>query len=387
MAGPVDEVESIEVIDDRTLIFHFYEPYAAWQELMWMGICSKRYYDRVGPDKFRKHPVGSGVYKFVSRRIGESIKLEVNRNYWDKKVSLPNFKYLEFVIVNDDQTRQAMLETGELDIVYDLLPHQLKRLKLNKRVKIKRCSNVPSMFALAGKVYADPIMRDRNFTHAVQCAINRQEIVDKIFMGEGYPLYMFASRSELGYDPEIKFEFNQEKAKEYLKKSSYKPGYPIMVTYTSGVPNAALVAAAVQQYMQAIGITTQIRQLEAGTEATYTRNRDPRIGAYVLYAWAGGRDPSTRLMLTLKNTSPYSSYDDRPRQKELNELVDAQAAELDVKRRLELLSRLHELMMEDGDSVSLYGLNMIYATSDRVGYSWTPEESFPINLDTIRVVK
>lgn len=387
MAGPVDDIESVEVVDDRTLIFHFFEPYAPWQELMWIGICSKKYYDRVGPDQFRKHPAGTGVFKFVSRKIGESVLMEVNRNYWDKKKALPNFRYLEFVTVPDDQTRQAMLETGELDIVNDLLPHQLKRLQANKRVKVKRCTNVPSMIGLGGRVYGDPIMKDRNFTHAVSHAINRQEIVDKIFLGEGYPLYLFASRSELGYDPKFKMEFNPKLAKEYLRKSTYKAGHPIMVTYSSGVPNSALVAAALQQYMKAIGVNAQIRQLEAGTEATYTRNRDPKIGAYVLYSWAGGRDPSTRLMLTLKSTSPYASYINRPRQKELNEAVDAQAGELDVKKRLKLLRKIHDLILEDGDGIILYGLNMIYATSDRVDFSWTPEEAILLNLDTVKLLK
>ena len=37
LAGPLDEIEEIEVVDDHTLIFHFYESYAPWEELMWLG--------------------------------------------------------------------------------------------------------------------------------------------------------------------------------------------------------------------------------------------------------------------------------------------------------------------------------------------------------------
>ena len=130
-------------------------------------------------------------------------------------------------------------------------------------------------------------------------AINRQEIVDKIFLGEGYPMYMFASRSELGYDPSIVYEFNPDRARELVKKSSYKPGTPIILTYTSAIPNAGLVAATIQNYMKDVGVTIKLQKLEAGLQATYARNRDPREGHMSMYAWAGGRDPSTRLLLTL----------------------------------------------------------------------------------------
>ncbi len=394
MAGPLDDIESIDVLDEQTLVFHFFEPYAAWQELMWIGIASKKYYDSVGPEKFRKNPVGSGVFKFVERKVGESVTLAVDQNYWDVKglkqtykADLPNFQYLQFVTVPDDQSRLAMLETGELDIVGEILPHQLKSLQKNKRVRIKRIDNVPSLFGLSHKTFADPILKDKNFCYAIRHAINRQEIVDKIYLGEGYPLYMYASKTELGYDPKIKFDFNPQKAKEYLKKSSYKPGYPVMLTYASDTPNAPLVSAAIQQYLQNIGITVKLRQLEGGTAATYSRNRDPRIGALLLYGWGGGRDPSTRLFLSIKSTSPYSSYPDRPRKEEVDALVDAQARELDVKKRAGLLKKIHEMMLEHPSGTNLYGLNMLYATSDRVEYNWTPQEAFIFNLHFVKVLK
>ncbi len=73
--------------------------------------------------------------------------------------------------------------------------------------------------------------------------------------GEGYPLYMYASKSELGYDPTFTYEFNPDKARKLLKQSSYKPGTPIIMSYTSAIPNAPLVAVTLQKYLADIGIT------------------------------------------------------------------------------------------------------------------------------------
>ncbi len=196
MGGPLDEIEEIEVLDDHTLIFRFYEPYAPWKDLLWIGITSEKYYEKAGRNKFRKHPLGSGPFRFVERSIGEYITLEANEQHPEA----PKFKRLKLWVVPDEITRLSMLETGELDLIEQVLPLNIKRLERNRQIKIKRESRVQSLSAIAGKPENYPILKDRKFAMAVQMGINRREIVDKIFYGEGYPLYQWVTKIELGYD-------------------------------------------------------------------------------------------------------------------------------------------------------------------------------------------
>ena len=77
-------------------------------------------------------------------------------------------------------------------------------------------------------------------------------------------MYMYASKSELGYDPDIFYDYNPEKAKKLLAESAYRPGDPITLTYTSLVPNSRMIAAMVQRYLMKIGMTVRLQQLEAG---------------------------------------------------------------------------------------------------------------------------
>ncbi|MBU2643312.1 ABC transporter substrate-binding protein [bacterium] len=384
MAAALDEIEEIEVLDDYNLIIHLYEPYAAWRELLWLGICSKKYYERVGRETFRKHPVGSGPFKFKERKSGEYVLMEA---FTEHPVWKTEFKYLKFMVVPDDVTRLALLETGELDLVSDILPHHVKRLKRNAHVVVKREASVPSLYGLAVKPDNYPVFKDPNVGLAMRYGVNRQEIVDRVFLGEGYPLYSYASKSELGYDPDLSFAYDPDKARQYLKKSIYKPGDPLLLTYTSAVPNARMIAAMLQRYLGQIGMTIKLQQLEAGVQATYTRNRDPREGHMTLYSWGGGRDPSTRLLLSVTSDSPYTSYSNRPRQKELDTLVKKQAREMDPVKRLELLKRVHAIMTEDAAGIILCGANMIYAHSDQIEYNWTPNESFTFNLHRVKIVK
>ena len=372
--------------------------------MLWIGICSKKYYEKVGPKKFGKHPVGSGPFRFVERKIGESITLETVPDFsWQESVpyvdpdtkeektklveTKVDFGTLMFLIVPDDVTRMAMLETGELDLISDILPHKIKRLEKNKQITIKRESTAPSLYALSSKPDNYPILKDADFVRSFNYAINRQEIVDKIFLGEGYPMYMFASRSELGYDPEIVYEFDPDGARKLVQKSSYKPGTPITLTYTSAIPNSQLVAAAIQDYMKDVGVAIKLQLLEAGLQATYARKRDPREGHLTLYAWAGGRDPSTRLLLTMPSNSIYNSWKTRKHQKLIDKLTYAQAQETDPEKRLAIINQIHELLREEPAGAILFGLNVIYAMQDRIEYSWLPMEAYLFYLNRIKVVK
>ncbi|MBW1847707.1 MAG: ABC transporter substrate-binding protein [Deltaproteobacteria bacterium] len=403
VAASLEEIEDIEIIDDYTLVFHHYEPFAPWPENMWIGICSKNYFEKVGRKKFRTQPVGSGTFKFVSRSIGENVIMEAAEGYTypeniynkartkiikrkarQKKV---DFKTLKFISVRDAITRSAMLETGEADLIYGILPHDAKRLGINKKVKVKKTSNVPSFFALATKPLLYPIMADSKFQRALTHAINRNEIIDKVFLGEGYPMYMYASKSELGYDPSVKFEFNPDKSKKLVKASSYKPGSPIILTFTNAVPSSEIIAPIVQKYLKDIGVTVQLQQLEAGVQATYSRNKDRREGHMTLYAWAGGRDPHIRIILTIPSNSSYTSYPGRPSKDILDKLVVQQQTELDPQKRLAVLKKIHRIVTKEPSSIPLYGLNQIYAMRNRIDYTWTPKSAFPFNLTRIKVLK
>jgi len=390
MASALSEIEEVEVLDDYTFIIRFYEPYAAWKELMWIGICSKKYFENAGEKKFFNQPVGSGPFKFGKRKIGEYVILEAVENYefldrsWyrDKKTkkrrikktpSKVDYKTLKFLTVSDEVTRIAMLETGDLDLVYSIMPHYLKRLKKIGHIQIKR-ANVPSLYGLATKPDLFPVLKDTRLARAMNYAINRQEIVDKIFLGEGYPLYQYVSRSELGYDPNFKYEYNPAKARKLVQESIYKPDTPLTLSYTSAIPNSSMIAATIQQYLKEVGIIVKLQQLEPGTQATYTRKRDPRIGHMNLYNWDGGR---------VMSDSVYSSWSTRKNKDIIDKLVLQQARELNEKKRLALLKKIYDFLIEEPGGPVLFGLNQIYAINKRIDYTWTAQDNNPYNLHRV----
>jgi len=398
----ISEIEEIEVIDDNNLIFHFYQKYAPWRELMWIAICSKKYFETVGKEKFRTHPVGSGPFRFVQRKIGESLTMEAVPNYLYKenvynknktkiikKKALKkkiDYKMLKLIAISDPITRLSMLQTGEVDLIFNILPRDTIQLKDDQSIVVKKTSDVPSFYGMATRPREFPLLKDFKLQAALTHAINRQEMIDKIYLGEGFPLYMYAERSELGFDPKIKIEFNPTKARTLLKESRYD-GTPLTLSYSSSVPNSSLIAAIIQNYLKNIGITVELQQLEAGTQITYIRKRDPRLGHMYLYAFGGGRDPQFRMMMTVMSDSIYTAYPDRPSAKILDKLVLKQAQELNKAKRLAILKKIHAILGKEPSTVPLYGLKQIYAMRDRIDYTWRPKAGWPFELHRVKIVK
>jgi len=398
----IGEIEEIEVVDDHNLVFHFYQKYAPWRELMWIAICSKKYFEKVGKEKFRTHPVGSGSFRYVSRKIGESITMEAvpnslykenvynkNKTKIIKKKALQkkvDYKTLKLLAISDPITRLSMLQTGEVDLIFNILPRDAVQLKDDQSIVVKKISDVPSFYGMGTRPRQHPLLKDLKLQAALTHAINRQEMIDKIYLGEGFPLYMYAERSELGFDPKIKIEFSPKKARTLLKESSYD-GTPLILSYSSAVPSSSLIATIIQNYLKNIGINVVLQQLEGGTLITYIRKRDPKLGHMFLYAFGGGRDPQYRMMMTVMSDSIYTSYPDRPSAKILDELVLKQAQELNKAKRLAILKKIHAILGKEPSTVPLYGLKQIYAMQDRIDYTWRPKAGWPFELHRVKIVK
>ena len=77
------KTERIEIVDDRTIRFHFKEPFLDFPILFGTSnatgaawIVPARYYQQVGPDRFKQNPIGSGPYKLVRQEPGTKLEFE-----------------------------------------------------------------------------------------------------------------------------------------------------------------------------------------------------------------------------------------------------------------------------------------------------------------------
>ena len=128
----IEGINGIEVLDDYTVKVTTEKPMAALLNNLSNGtiaILSEKATTEAG-EGFGQHPIGTGPYKFVSWQSGDKITLEAFPEYWQGP---PSIKNVVFKSIVEETNRTIGLETGELDVVYDILGMDKTKLREDER--------------------------------------------------------------------------------------------------------------------------------------------------------------------------------------------------------------------------------------------------------------
>jgi len=155
----------------------------------------KKYFEQVGEDEFAKNPVFAGPYEFVSNTPGYDVTLKAVPDFYRVK---PGFAQVHYVKVLDEAARIAMLQSGQADVVS--VPGRLVKQLEGSGIKIATSENATEPFIGLGGMYPDLPQYNPNtpwtgpdplgvnptkVRQALNLAVDRQTIVDKILYGYG----------------------------------------------------------------------------------------------------------------------------------------------------------------------------------------------------------
>ncbi|KPC98772.1 Oligopeptide transport ATP-binding protein OppF [Geobacillus sp. BCO2] len=127
-------IKEVKALDKYTVQFVLKRPQAPFLKNLAMtpfAIASPEAVKKYG-DKFGEHPVGTGPFVFKEWKRNERIVLEKNKDYWEK--GYPKLNQLIFVSIPDNSARLNALLKGEIDIMEDLNPTDLKQSGRKQRV-------------------------------------------------------------------------------------------------------------------------------------------------------------------------------------------------------------------------------------------------------------
>ena len=260
-----DRTQGIELLDDRTVRFHFNAPFLDFPMLMGSAnacgaawVVPAKYYEQTGQAGFVQNPIGAGPYRLVSQQPGVKLEFEAFTDYYRPI----NIKQLTMVSVPEAATRIAMLERGEADIVYFIPGELLDRVKNNPKVRLAPLVSGNWWLQFPGFQNPANPFHDKRVRQAVSLAINRDAINDAECGGLGV-----VDGNWINDDVEHalewpKWEHDIPKARKLMAEAGYANG--LTVDWVTPVPNYYSRGERIVSQLQAIGIRSRLQVMERG---------------------------------------------------------------------------------------------------------------------------
>jgi peptide/nickel transport system substrate-binding protein len=249
-------IDRIEVLDSHTIRFTLQLAYGSFADIL-----SDRQVRVVPHDKIATlaaEPIGTGPFKLKSFKPGDRVELVRNQDYFVK--GTPLLDEIIFRIMPEGAAQVAALDTGEIDLVWNLPLESIDEFKNNARVTV---DSVPTsswdgiIMNAAQKPFDDVRVR-----RAIGKAIDKRALVEVALYGNGTPTHTMISPTHPYFNRDIKIEdADVAAAKKILAEAGHPNGFDVTIFVPSGRPARERVGVAVREMLKPVGINVDVQRV------------------------------------------------------------------------------------------------------------------------------
>ncbi|MBX2837051.1 MAG: ABC transporter substrate-binding protein [Gammaproteobacteria bacterium] len=311
--------------------------------------------------------VGTGPFKFVSYKPGDSIVVERNDDYWGEK---PIWTKVTFKPIKSGPSRVAALLAGDVDVIASVPTTDVATLEKNDDVSLSQGvsnrviylhldhdrADSPFVKANGGGAIENPLQK-LEVRKAISMAINRDAIVDRVMEGIAIKAGQLLPDGFFGVSENLEpVEYDPEGAKEMLAAAGYPDGFELTIHGPNDrYINDAKIAEAIGQMLTRIGIKTAVetmpRSVYFGRASKGGPNDTPEF-SFILVGWgAGSGEASSPLKSLIATHTPDKGWGSSNRGRYSNADFDAMLetalSTVDDAKRQDLLAKATEMAIED----------------------------------------
>ncbi|WP_162806304.1 ABC transporter substrate-binding protein [Sphingosinicella terrae] len=359
------DLERLEVVDERTIRFHFRTSGGTYLRTRGTYVFSRSYLRDVGEERFATHPVGTGPYQFVRFVESEFADLDAFPAYWRER---PQIHKARIIFAPEDMTRVAMLQSGEADIVmavpFPMVP------ELQRQGFARADANVHPTFALRFHMLnPEAPWYDRRVRLAMAHAIDQEAMVNGVFGGIPRTLPgLFPD--EVGYDPELRRRaYDPALARRLLAEAGYPNGFRMPLIYFVGnYQGGRETAEVVTLFLRRIGIDVEPEGVDsAGTPAfnrEHARNPHSMMVNIATAVFANYSDSVESMRFSYGSRPPNSWY----RSPVFDRLVDRAIRAPTEAERAEAVRACVRQIHEDVAIIPLWNNVVVYMMREGVHF-------------------
>jgi peptide/nickel transport system substrate-binding protein len=398
--GFLGSLQSLEKVDDYTVVMHFNNPWPVWQQLLVHNqIIPQHYLDEVGTQSFVANPIGTGPFKFVSATAGyDEIVMERFDDYYGGAQDLPPLEPacvegVVFRTIPEASTRVAALLAGEVDIITEVPSELMQLLEQTSGVQVY---SAPSTRPIWMQMNVNsPPFDDVRVRQALNYAIDKELLIETLYNGMGQPLAgVLSPLNNMAHPDLTPYPYDPDRALELLAEAGWEDSNDdgmldrngqTMAFVVDSPPEMAALAESLAGLLRELGIDASVRVWEYGVILPLLLEGERQV--YVSDWGDSAFDPVGHIEAkwhTYEAGVPYwgrgnfSQYSN-PR---VDELIKAGETEPDVEARQALYYEVQEILYEEAPAVFLLLPNVFEAASDRV-QNWEPASDSRINLHDV----
>jgi peptide/nickel transport system substrate-binding protein len=370
MFDPIKEIQAVDKDTVKIVLSAPYAPILADLAMFNAAIIPKKYFQEVGgTEKFGRHPIGAGPFKFEYWKPGEEIMFSKFDDYW--REGLPKVDKLSYLIMPDATSRAIAVRGGAIDVAVYVPFNEVQSLKAAPGVKVA----------------VDPIWRhdfvkincgikpfnDIKVRQALNYAVNKEGIIKAVLFGFGkaatsyMPLVVY-------YNSDLQpYPYDPTKAKALLKSAGYEKGFKTAILTTAGEPMMVSIATILQQNLQDIGIQASIEKVEEGTRWDRLVARKYELSPDYYTSDILDDDLLTDFGISFAGNQAYFSDYNSPK---VEELAALGRKTLDEKKRAGIYHEIQKTVMEDAAQIFLTTTPTATAMRDNVQGLIVPASNF-----------
>ncbi|MDO5303563.1 MAG: ABC transporter substrate-binding protein [Clostridia bacterium] len=396
-AGDLGAVESIEATDDTTVVFHLSKaaPYM-WANLTstYGGLVDVDQVEELGEEEFNRAAVSNGMYYVEDWQAGSQIVLAKNPYFQTSNPNVENkgvgnFDKIIVRFIPDEFTRVSELESGNVDIIWDVPTGSVKDVEANDDLQTFYYKQAGVSYAMFNTEAG--ALKDIKVREAINIGIDRDHIA-KVLNNVVTPEYGYISEAQAGYSKEYaeklekEYAYNPDKAKALLKEAGYedkdgdgileKDGKKLSIEYCAATDNATSKATApiIQEQLKALGIDLTIKEYEGAYIKQLQRDSKFEMAAR-RYVW----NDADILYYVFTEASGYPWH-----KAEVTEALEKARYTVDPEERVKAYEKFHDELFKEMPAVSLFADNYCIATTSEVKGFKVTSDGRPIFNDVTK---
>lgn len=378
-------VTGIRVIDDYTLEIKLVESFSGFDKILThtnLGVFPKEAFEKYGKD-IARHPIGTGPFMLETFNA-DGITLKRNTNYWRKDELGNQLPFLDKVVMTyakDKKSELMAFRNKGVDIVLEIPVEEIENVfgtlqeaqaGKNIKHKVESESSMNINYVAFGCESAE--FSDARVRKAFNMAINRDEIVDKWLLGEGWA-------SKNGFVPtmdsypseKVKGHlFKADAAKALLAQAGYPngKGFPVLDFYVNAIEGSSA-------HKMCMGVANQIKanlNIELKIKLCTIDERDQAIANGTAKIWRSGwvaDYPDAENFLSLfysgnitENYSTVNAF--RFRSKEYDDLYSKALHELNNEKRNQLYVKCDQMIVDESPVMPILTEDFLIMVNARV---------------------